>query len=333
MEAALGQESTAAASLAQQAAQQQVPAHQPALPLHRHASGASGLPPRGPSFHSARSASATLDAAFAAVASGSEDGGGGGGGGMRHAYSTTSAPAFLAGAEAEAGDRPSAAASTGTATATPDNVSVAGSDAGGAGGVPVLPAWQSPARIAPVPASSVPPLPLSRLAHSGSGRQLAEDAGPGDLDLLPTPSAAPAGLQPALPQPALGSARWVPGPGGVVAVQAGGGSSSGASSVAASAVDGSQRAEEVPAPGVAAAAAAAAQQPPTLPSGGATSGGASSARRPSGLVPLDLAEGLTFETFGLESPDTITPGLQYARQVAQLFVEGRRCAAGALRVV
>lgn len=46
-------------------------------------------------------------------------------------------------------------------------------------------------------------------------------------------------------------------------------------------------------------------------------------RRPPGLASLDT-DGLTFESFGLESPDTITPGLQYARQVAQLFVEGRR---------
>ena len=56
--------------------------------------------------------------------------------------------------------------------------------------------------------------------------------------------------------------------------------------------------------------------------GGGLVGPGAGARRPPGLT-LDT-EGLTFETFGLESPDTITPGLQYARQVAQLFVEGRR---------
>ncbi|KAI3425366.1 hypothetical protein D9Q98_009130 [Chlorella vulgaris] len=73
---------------------------------------------------------------------------------------------------------------------------------------------------------------------------------------------------------------------------------------------------------VAAAAVPPVVPPSVLPAGPAPRGGLQGCS-------LDT-EVLTFETWGLESPDTIIPGLQYARQVAQLFVDGRRRSSGAL---
>ncbi|PSC75196.1 Helicase sen1 [Micractinium conductrix] len=257
MEAALG--STAAAGVA--GAPDGVGVAAPA----RHHS-ATGLPPRGPQHHPLpqRVISSVLDAALAAVAGrGGRDGAGEAGG--------VSAPALLPDGRAHSGSNPPAMLDLSAAIerggyATPAELSAeeeaAAADAAAMPPPPPqqpsggLPPWQSPARVPPVP-----PLPLSRISGSSRG-----SAGSEPPDLLPPPPlAAPLGLQPPVPQPALWS-RGRPG-GGIVGPGAG-------------------------------------------------------ARRPPGLT-LDT-EGLTFETFGLESPDTITPGLQYARQVAQLFVEGRR---------
>jgi hypothetical protein len=203
--------------------------------MHQRQHSATGLPPRGPPAQAPQQRA--LDAALAAAAAAPLP--------VRRARSSGSAPAFLEAVAAEVG-----------------GATEAGQQAGAA--APRMPAWQSPARV--------PPLPLARLG-SGSNAKLAppsqqlqtQQSGGStareQLDLAPaTSAAAPAGLHPAPPQPALSSR---------------------------------------------------------------TSSGHSSGRRPPGLL-LDT-EGLTFDSLGLESPDTITPGLQYARQVAQLFVEGRRC--------
>jgi hypothetical protein len=249
------------------------PAPQP--PQHQRQLAGSGLPPRGPgSLHphhrTTSSSSAALEAAFAGADS------------RREApnsamprvartHSSSSAPAFIEAAE-EAGAVEAVHAQPVALSGGTDSSSANSSRNGSVETLPpppnsTLPAWQSPARIPPVPA--VPPLPLSRLNSSSS-------AGRGGFDLEPlsaTSASPPSGLPPPAPQPALiyrsGS--------GVLA-------SNNIGSLAPS---------------------------------------SNTSRRPVGLQQLDT-ESLTFETFGLESPDTITPGLQYARQVAQLFVEGRR---------
>lgn len=233
------------------------------LPQRHHSVG---LPPRGPPTQ--RAISAALDAALTTA--------GGGMGVSREpsgsqpfssaagllpvgrTSSSVSAPGLLEAvdAAAAAGEAAPAPVADAPSQAVPSQPAAAPAPAA------QQPPWQSPARIAPVP-----PLPLSRLSSGGHGsaRSGGGEAGGGpadELNLLPLASAAaPAGLLPPQPQPALLSRGW--------------------------------------------------------------SGSAGQGRRPTGLAALDT-EGLTFESFGLESPDTITPGLQYARQVAQLFVEGRR---------
>lgn len=292
-----------------------VPQHQPALLRHH---SISGLPPRGPSFHQARSTSAALDAAFAAAATAVGDDSGAPTLGRTH--SASSAPAFFDAADGVSESVPeTATAADGKAASTEDGGSVAGSDTGSIAAAPPqppLPAWQSPARIAAAP-GMVPPLPLSRLAQSNS--MLQADAAAGELDLLQASAAAPQGLQPPLPQPALGSSRSLSSFGFALAPHQQNGPTllpgtlvAGPAAPAASGANGCT-------PTAGGGSANAGPGPAAPPSSGG-----SSARRPSGLVQLDV-QGLTFETFGLESPDTITPGLQYARQVAQMFVDGRRC--------
>ena len=205
--------------------------------VHQRQHSATGLPPRGPPAQAPQQRA--LDAALAAAAAAPLP--------VRRARSSGSAPAFLEAVAAEVG-----------------GAAEAGQQAGAA--APRMPAWQSPARVPPLPlarlgsGSSAKPAPPSQQPQQAAGSTAREQ-----FDLAPaTSAAAPVGLHPAPPQPALSSR---------------------------------------------------------------TSSGHSSGRRPPGLL-LDT-EGLTFDSLGLESPDTITPGLQYARQVAQLFVEGRRCAHGA----
>lgn len=265
----------------------------------------SGLPPRGPPpphhhQHRASSASsAALDAALAGASSREPSQAGLLPAGRTSSSSST--PAFLEAVEAEGIVAAVQAAAAHPGAEVASTAASGGSDSGSgsveAPPVPalgVLPPWQSPARIAPA-AATVPPLPLSRLGNSSGARPAGLSAG-SEFELLPaTSAAAPAGLHPPAPQPAL-NARQRSGSGVLVL----GGRSTAAP--AATPPDGS-----VGGPGTASA----------------PSCGGSSARRPLGLQQLDT-QGLTFETFGLESPDTITPGLQYARQVAQLFVEGRR---------
>lgn len=332
MEAALGHEAAAAA----QAAGAVPPPHQPAVAA-RQLSG-TGLPPRGPAPRS--HAGITLEAAFAAASASSAPSLGGGGLSRTRSDPTSFATAaadfgsslrdgsrfsaLAAVAAAASGERhlPSAEhenhyAADGTASA-PRSVA-GGSDAGSVAGsrtpIAQLPPWQSPARIPPV-GQPVPPLPLSRLGGGSGGTSAASSSRggtPGDLDLLPPPAAAPAGMLPPAPQPAVSSsvsrasstASLVLAP-------------NGPSLVPGSLIGGGGSGEVQPAAGG---------------SGGRTAGqpAPASARRPAGLAALDT-DSLTFETFGLESPDTITPGLQYARQVAQLFVEGRRCVSRGRRV-
>lgn len=333
MEAALGHEAAAAA----QAASGMPPQHQPAVAT-RQLSG-TGLPPRRPPAPRSHTG-ITLEAAFAAASSGSTPlGSGGGGGGLSR---TRSDPTSFASAAAEFatslrdGSRFSALAAVAAAASGERHLphveaemqqeagslsaprSVAGgSDSGSIAGsrehsTTQLPPWQSPARIPPIH-QSVPPLPLGRLGgYSGGGSGASSTrGGAGELDLLPPPAAAPAGLVPPGPQLAVSSSVSRASSAASLVL-----APNGPSLVPGSLIGGGGSGEVQPTGGSAGGGSGGrgAAQPPQ-----------NSARRPAGLATLDT-DSLTFETFGLESPDTITPGLQYARQVAQLFVEGRRCA-------
>lgn len=331
MEAALGHEAAAAAQAASGMPRQ----HQPAVTA-RQLSG-TGLPPRRPPAPRSHTG-ITLEAAFAAASSGSTPlGSGGGGGGLSR---TRSDPTSSASAAAEFatslrdGSRFSALAAVAAAASgerhlphveaemqqEAGSLSAARSVAGGSDSGSIagsrehsstqLPPWQSPARIPPIH-QSVPPLPLGRLGgHSGGGSGASSTrGGAGELDLLPPPAAAPAGLVPPGPQLAVSSSVSRASSAASLVL-----APNGPSLVPGSLIGGGGSGEV---------------QPPGGSAGGGSGGRGTaqppqnSARRPAGLAVLDT-DSLTFETFGLESPDTITPGLQYARQVAQLFVEGRR---------
>lgn len=328
MEAALGHEAAAAAQ-----AGGTVPApHQPAV-APRQLSG-TGLPPRMPHPHRSHTG-ITLEAAFAAASAGNTPPAGGGGSGLGR---TRSDPTSFASAAAEfaaslrdgrrfsalaavaaaaSGERhlphgePESYHTDGGSTSAPRSVA-GGSDSGSVAAsrqpsITQLPPWQSPARIPPVQ-QSVPPLPLSRLGGTSGGGSAASSTrgAAGELDLLPPLAAAPAGLMPPGPQPAVSSSVSRASSAASLVL-----APNGPSLVPGSLIGGGGSGEVEPAGG-SSSGRTGVQQPPA------------SARRPAGLATLDT-DSLTFETFGLESPDTITPGLQYARQVAQLFVEGRRC--------
>ncbi|KAL4419982.1 hypothetical protein ABPG75_007080 [Micractinium tetrahymenae] len=161
------------------------------------------------------------------------------------------------------------------------------------------------AEIAPVPAAE---------AVAGEALQPHPAAAPAPAAPLP-PWQSPARIPPVPPLPLsrLSSS-------GNGSVRSGGGEGGGSSSAGGGAHD--EPSLLAPASARAPAGLQPPQPQPALLSRG-WHGSAGPGRRPPGLAALDT-EGLTFETFGLDSPDIITPGLEYARQVAQLFVEGRR---------
>lgn len=283
---------------------------QPALPQRQ----LSGLPPRGPGHHphhvrAFSGGSASLDPPIAAAAAGG--GGGGGGGGQvsrdsshaallpagRSHSSTSSIPAYLEASTLQQGSDGGA----GAAHAHPHPGLVDGEQ-----GV------EHTEHAAADPAAH----------HSSASSEH------GSIEHAAAPLSAPGGL-PAWQSPARVSAMLPVPPLPLSRLGSSSSSRAGADFELAPTTS---------------AAAPAGMQPPAAQraynarSGGSgtasgtaigTASGASTARRPAGLQQLDT-EVLTFETWGLESPDTITPGLQYARQVAQLFVDGRRRSSGAL---